>query len=120
MSPPPYSLGERGLGFYEHRIYAVIYCSHILALRKESRNEGANNEGLSNLTRRVELKGLNTCQHGRHPDSALHTTGDNEQCYTSPEWWGGCLDYVDQKMYLKRVGGSKWGQKSVGKFDIVH
>ena len=39
---------------------------------------------------------------------------------TSPEWWGGCLDYVDQKMYLKRVGGSKWGQKSVGKFDIVH
>ena len=42
---------EGGSGLYEPRIYAVIYCSHILALRKEAKKcEGANTEGLSNWT----------------------------------------------------------------------
>ena len=54
MSYPPTpftsSIGNlgKGLGFYEPRIYAVIYCSHILApwkaTRKHGKNEGANND----------------------------------------------------------------------------
>ena len=89
MSPPPNSLGERGLGFYEHRIYAVIYCSHILALRKEAKKcEGANTEGLSNWT--VIRSETGCIKANMDASPTLHITYPSEiTSSTSPEWWGG-------------------------------